>query len=388
MKWPSESGCLHEWEQFCKSREFDLWLYRCRLCGIETPDVEYYREMKEHVQNQTERVWDMIKRIPSEDLRRVAFFCWIVEDACTADRIKTCYSLLQGGPVGNILPAILLNCQNEKLALIWLNRKKQYHELLESPRTYASERCDEIKESILNVEYKQWTLTKKDIENASFILQSEMVDPLTIPEMFKAALWTILSATERFDKQVQIYSSFLNRKLDTPQRIQENWNQVRLLIGKTRFPNQREKRFRAFIKWWESTDIPTQILHDATNGKEREIELRNELAKYAPGIGPKCASLFMIKCGYRNIVPIDIWIIRYLKAIGCKIEEPDYKRVSGLTDKEYRKYEEIIRGIAKSHNLSPALFQAALWGKNSMWSKSPLDPSQNVIEDFGGGLCG
>jgi len=234
----------------------------------------------------------------------------------------------------------------------------------------------------------QWTLTERDIKNASFILQNEAISPLTIPEMFKAALWSILSATERFDKQFQIYSSFLNRKLDTPQKIQENWDQVCVLISRTRFPNQRKRRLKAFVEWWENTDVPTHILHDATNGKKREIELRNLLAELAPGIGLKCASLFMIKCQYENVIPIDIWIIRFLKDLGYNIEIPDYKRVSGIKSKDYLEYERIIQEIAKSHNLSPALFQAAIWGKNSMWSKHPGKPGQTKIEDFGGEFNG
>ncbi|MBU7045019.1 MAG: hypothetical protein HXS54_01170 [Theionarchaea archaeon] len=232
----------------------------------------------------------------------------------------------------------------------------------------------------------QFTLTKEDIKKGVFILRKEKINPLSRSNLFKGALWCFLSSTERYDKQLRIYSSFINRSLDTPERILNNWVEAWKLIKKTRFPNQRLARFKRLLEFWQNSELPHDICCDTMNGKQEEFTLRNELARNAPGFGLKCSSLLLIKCGYENIVPIDLWMIRYLRNLGYNIEEPDYKRVSGLTDKHYLFYEEIIREISEGHGISPALFQAAIWGKNSMFSQNPLTECQLTLEDFGGGF--
>ena len=76
----------------------------------------------------------------------------------------------------------------------------------------------------------------------------------------------------------------------------------------------------------------------------------------------------MIKCGYKNVVPIDIWVLRFLKDMGYDIQIPDYRKQSGPKGKKYLEYESIFSDIAKEYAVSPALFQFALWTKYSTWN--------------------
>jgi len=258
-------------------------------------------------------------------------------------------------------------------------------EFLPGECNFECRKCEHFEEY---KEKMQWIITKEDITNGIFILEKERIYPLDYQNLFEGALSCFLSSSENFKKQMKVFTSFQNRNLNTPKSILHNFDQARKLIQKTRFPNQREKRLLAFAVWWLNSDLPLKILSDTQNGGQREVELRDQLAKEAPGFGMKCSSLLLIKCGYENVIPIDIWMLRYLKFLGYNVKIPDYRTISGITGKEYRKYEEILRNIALEHQLSPALFQAAIWSKKSAWSRNPVKPRQLFIEDFGGGLTG
>ena len=85
---------------------------------------------------------------------------------------------------------------------------------------------------------------------------------------------------------------------------------------------------------------------------------------------------------------LDIWMLRYLKHLGYNVKIPDYRTISGISGKEYLYYENILREIALQHKITPVLFQASLWAKNSVFRKTPFYPGQLSIEDFGGGPAG
>lgn len=132
--------------------------------------------------------------------------------------------------------------------------------------------------------------------------------------------------------------------------------------------------------WWIKSDLPQRILDDAQTGRNLGHELRDELSKKAPGMGMKCSSLLLIKCGYDNVVPVDIWVIRFLRSRGYNIPEPDYRRISGLVKREYLKYEEIFSEIGrKEYGISSVAFQAAIWAKNSYWNRSGIPPEQVAL---------
>lgn len=216
---------------------------------------------------------------------------------------------------------------------------------------------------------RKWILTDEDFKNARILYEEEKIHPVNEENMFRAGLYCILSSAENFKKQKSIYDEFLETKLDRPESIKGDKEKFKQIIKKTRFPNRKEKYVWSFAVWWPESDIPRKILDDIGDGREKEYEIRNEFAENAPGISYKCSSLFMIKCGYENVVPLDVWILRFLHDRGHDVKVPDYKTVSGVTDKEYLKYEKIVCEIAEELEISPALFQCALWSKYSTWKK-------------------
>jgi len=209
-------------------------------------------------------------------------------------------------------------------------------------------------------------LTEKDFEYAKILYEGEKIHPVNEENMFRAALYCVLSAAEKYKKHREVYETLLEAKLDTPKKIKANKEKLRNLIRKIRFPNLKTERIYNFALWWLESSLPREILEDIESGRRRGFELRNRLAEEAPGIGYKGASLFMVKCGYQDVVPIDIHMMRFLYSLGFDIEIPDYRRKSGPSPKVYLEYERIISEIAKKFDITPALFQFTVWHKSTL----------------------
>lgn len=216
-------------------------------------------------------------------------------------------------------------------------------------------------------QYK-WILTAKDFENARILYEKEKIFPINKENMFRAGIYCILSAAEKYQKHKSIYNELIENKIDTPENIKKNREKLISIVRKARFPNQKSERIYKFALWWLESDLPGKIIEDVNNNRENEFELRNRFAEEAPGIWYKGASLFMIKCGYENVVPVDLWMLRFLKHNGYDVELPDYRKKSGPKPKEYLEYENILREMAQSYDVSPAIFQFALWSKFSTWN--------------------
>ena len=208
-------------------------------------------------------------------------------------------------------------------------------------------------------------LTKKDFENARILYEEELISPINEENMFRAGVYCILSAAEKYQKHRSIFERLLEERLDTPEEIIHNRERLREAVKRARFPNIKAGRIYRFAAWWRESDLPRKIMEDIDSGRENEFKLRNHLAEEAPGMWYKGASYFMVKCGYENVVPIDLWVMRFLKDMGYGVKIPDYRTQSGPKPKEYIEYEKIISDIAKEYGVSPALFQFALWAKYS-----------------------
>jgi len=219
---------------------------------------------------------------------------------------------------------------------------------------------------------RDWNLTEEDFKNAQILYEEEKIYPINEETMFRAGLYCILSAAEKYSKSRFVYQMFHMHMLDTPSRIISNREKMKELVKKLRFPNMKEKHVYKFALWWPKTSIPSKIIEDIKHGRKNEFNLRNRLAEEAPGMSYKSSSLFMIKCGYENVVPIDLWMLRFLSHIGYEVEIPDYKTRSGPKKKEYLEYEKLISEIARSYNVSPALFQFAVWSKHSTWNRKRI----------------
>lgn len=142
---------------------------------------------------------------------------------------------------------------------------------------------------------------------------------------------------------------------------------LREKLAETRFPNQKTDRMWRLSQWWQSSTLPDELISDVRNERQREFELRNEISKYAPGIALKGASLFINKLGYENVISIDLWMMRFLEEIGHQVPLPNYITQSSPSGNDYMKYERIITEISKGEDVSPVLFQFAIWAKGSGW---------------------
>ncbi len=206
--------------------------------------------------------------------------------------------------------------------------------------------------------------SKKDFENAEFVIKQELIDPLTRETLFTKGLYWILSGSENHKKQTEIYNNLIS-KFNTPKSILDNKQKVHDIVKKARFPNRKEKFISGFSEFYIESDLSERILKDAYNGRQRGFEFREELVKEAPGLGYKCSSGLLESCGYDYLVPVDIWVLRFLEDCGYEIKMPDYKTVGGITKKEYLKYEETISDMAKEYKISPVVLQAAIWLEGS-----------------------
>ncbi len=217
-----------------------------------------------------------------------------------------------------------------------------------------------------------WDLTSEDFERARLLHEKEKLLTLDERSMFSAGLYCILSVAENYKKHKSMYDKLQEESLNTPENIIRDEGRLEEIIKGARFPKQKLSRIKRFAEWWVWSDVPERILYDISHGRKEEFDLRNRIAKEAPGIGMKGASLFMIKCGYENVVPLDIWILRFLESEGYDVIVPDYNKKSGPSFRAYLQYESFFIDVARKHGVTPALLQFALWSKYSTWNETKL----------------
>jgi len=172
---------------------------------------------------------------------------------------------------------------------------------------------------------------------------------------------------------------------NVPEVFLKNRPGLRNNIRLSHFPNSKMERITNFSKWYlKETRLSRLLIHDITvNNRVFGRSIRNGFAEEAPSIGYKSSSLLMIKCGYEDVIPIDIWVMRYLRERGYNVQVPDYMTVGGMTKKTYLELEGILRDIAEDFGVSLAVFQGALWGKWSTWQ---VRKEKKLFEFDGGDL--
>ena len=215
----------------------------------------------------------------------------------------------------------------------------------------------------------KWKLTKKDFENARISFEQERIRPLNLRNMFIGGRYCILSAADSYTKLKILDKDFTDRGLDTPISITRNEEDVREVLAKARFPNTKIERIMKFARWWPYSELPREIISDARRGRKQEFELRNQVAEEVPGMGYKCASLFMGMCGYRNVVSVDLWILRFLRDKGYDVEVPDFETIGGARRKEFLEYETLVARRAQRYDVPAGIFQRAVWTKRSYWNR-------------------
>lgn len=227
-------------------------------------------------------------------------------------------------------------------------------------------------------------LTPCDFETAKRVYEEGQISPFTEEKMFETILYVILSATENNIKQVEIYKELLRNNLNIPENILAKKYLLEAIVGRARFPNEKIKNIFGVSEWWEEKgdNLYLEIKEDISDGKTREFELREKIADKVHGMGQKCASLFLSKCGYENIVPVDVWMMRFLKDRDYNIEPSNYRTNGNLTKNKYLECERIISGVAKEFGVSPMMLQCIIWGKYSSWKNKTMKNPAQLLFDF------
>jgi len=216
-------------------------------------------------------------------------------------------------------------------------------------------------------------LTERDFQEGNILYEREMIRPLTLTNMFRAGIYCILSATEVYWKQLSLcYQLIIGEGKGSPERIINDRETLEKVVSKARFPKAKINYIYEFSLWWESSELPLRMIDDVNGTKEKEIELRDQIANEAPGLGPKCASMLMNMCGYERVVPIDIWMARFLKGLGHEIHVPDYLTNGGYSLSQHKRFEEVFWKVTESYGRTPAECQRALWCKLSSWNQTAL----------------
>lgn len=217
-----------------------------------------------------------------------------------------------------------------------------------------------------------FTLTKKDILQGKQYLKREQIDPKQENQLFLASIYSVLSPGVTYTHLINTYNRFLDNKLDAPNSMLNNKDKVKKVASTIGFGDKKGEYIIGLSEWWAEGDLEKKIIRDIRTGRKNEFEIRNFIAKNAPGLGYKCASLTMMKCGYKNIGIIDKWMIRLLDTLGHDTNLVDNNGragknspYEGLSKSTYLKYENIISDLAKHQDISPVMFQSSIWIKNS-----------------------
>jgi thermostable 8-oxoguanine DNA glycosylase len=211
-----------------------------------------------------------------------------------------------------------------------------------------------------------WTLTPKNWRDGKIAYREEMIDPKDHNEIFCSILYSFLSIQEKWSKQYTIYQTLVDNELNNVAVMKKDLAKEHPLtytiIREHRFGNKLKKWFKSLVDDWDNLTVLLDEMGDKVNTatKENEFDLRKRLSDSIDGVSYKVASLIMMKCGYQNVVPVDIQLIRYCKqALGFNYN-PAKKR-EDTSPKEFLAYEKRISEEAARQNVSPALFQYVIW---------------------------
>ncbi len=221
--------------------------------------------------------------------------------------------------------------------------------------------------------------TINDMRRARNLYINELIRPLTPERMFEGGLYCILTATENYSKQMEAYNRLFEHGMNSPEGIKTNPKKLEKILKKTRFHNERIKKVTKFAQWWVQSSLPNRIIEDIKNGREDEFRIREYLMKHAPGMGRKVGSLFLRMCGYHNVVPLDLWAVRFLEERGISVVANTHRK-GEIGRKEYLEGERRLSEIARQHGHTPAGLQLLIYSKGSQWK--PIEKSHQRAFDF------
>jgi thermostable 8-oxoguanine DNA glycosylase len=221
-------------------------------------------------------------------------------------------------------------------------------------------------------------ITEKDINEAKRYYKLDGILVFTLGNLFKAALYSLLSIGQLYKTQKYIFSLLLDYNLDSSENILNNIDLFRSIIYKTRFSKSIEKYILYLCNNWDNKikGLFIEIIED--KDRKKGYYFRNRLVKEIKGFGYKVASLFLDILGYEDIAVIDIWILRFLKDRGYSVAYNERK--GGLSKEKYLLYEHFLKMLAGRFDFFVAFFQCIIWCKLSSWNKK--ESKEQLFFDF------
>ncbi|MFH1212106.1 MAG: hypothetical protein V1659_04230 [Candidatus Woesearchaeota archaeon] len=227
------------------------------------------------------------------------------------------------------------------------------------------ERGTELSETGQRLRLDHTSFSGTDLLRAAQLYKQELVSPLDTETLFEAGLYCLLSQGLQHRQQFRIFSRLLHEGFGTPDGIKAGFVPLRIILSRVKYPIRLNNLVQAYASWWLHSSLPARIIEDAQGEKESGVTLRNMVAEQAPGLGLKCASLLMRMAGYLDVVPIDIWALRFLETTGYEFKTPEWKRIRGISKTEYSGAEAAFSEYALQNGFNPALLQLVEWCKAS-----------------------
>jgi thermostable 8-oxoguanine DNA glycosylase len=227
----------------------------------------------------------------------------------------------------------------------------------------------------------KWNITDFDITVGKRLWKEQQFEIKDESDIFNVFIYCLLAGAERamvadkfyrllkredFLKPDKLLNVFKKEELD------EKEQEIKSSFFKLHWPNQRRERVVGFIQWWQTNkgqEFTKELSEDMFNGRENAVHFRDTVVDSVSGFSYKSASYLLNKIGYDDVVPIDVWEIRFLRDLYFpEIPNPDYKKVRGITDRKlYLKCENKLKEIALEKGLSAGEFHCAVWGKYARW---------------------
>lgn len=208
-----------------------------------------------------------------------------------------------------------------------------------------------------------------EIEKARERFEFELVTDTSSCSLFNVGILSILEGAEKRRTAELAAMKLIDLGFESPKDILEHEHEIPEVLSQTRWYNVRAGRVIGFSEWWASGNqmpmVIQDIVHDVSNGKSKGLELRDSFAGQAAGIERKTASVFMMRLGYENLVPIDTHECKLLRKIGFDIKVPDYKTQGLPRGKKYLECERKVVELARGIGITPAVFHHAVLNRGS-----------------------
>jgi thermostable 8-oxoguanine DNA glycosylase len=227
-----------------------------------------------------------------------------------------------------------------------------------------------------------WTLTDEVKQRAQHYYDLHLITDLNKYTLFQCSMFSVLAARQDYKNHVKTYARLLSHGYGDPAKIvadQKTLHWHRLTSGLSA-PNQKRKYLIGLANYFLKSPLPAEIVADATNGQHREFELRDQFAREAPGIADKGSSMLLGHIGYENVVPIDTWMVKFLREHGFpEVKQPNYRTTSGPKHDVYLRLETAITEHAEKNGLTPFRCQVSLWVAATRWTPQKFINPQDFM---------